>query len=192
MEAKMMYNTFLKNVPLTKKVIWLTLILLAFSLFTFGASSAAPVEQPQLQQTLPQQPYLPLEMAVEAASAALAQCETDGQRVSVAVVDQAGVEKVILKGDGAAPHTIASSVGKAFTAASMRRATGEIAATVAENPTLDELRTMDERILILAGGLPIEINGEIVGGIGVGGAPGGDLDAACAQAGLDQIVGAGN
>jgi hypothetical protein len=56
---------------------------------------------------------------------ALAQCEADGHRVTVAVVDQAGVEKVILKGDGAGPHTFASSVGKAFTAASMRRATGK-------------------------------------------------------------------
>jgi uncharacterized protein GlcG (DUF336 family) len=63
---------------------------------------------------------------------------------------------------------------------------------VAENPALDELRAMDERILILAGGLPIEINGEVVGGIGVGGAPGGDLDAACAQAGIDEMTGSGN
>ncbi|GIK36903.1 MAG: hypothetical protein BroJett011_07360 [Chloroflexota bacterium] len=188
----MINRTVLKSVSFPKRAVVITLALLALSLFIFGASNAAPSEQPQLQQALPQQPYLPLEMALEAASAALAQCETDGHRVTVAVVDQAGVEKVILKGDGAGPHTIASSVGKAFTAASMRRATGEIATAIAENPALDELRAMDERILILAGGLPIEINGEVVGGIGVGGAPGGDLDAACAQAGIEQITGAGN
>jgi uncharacterized protein GlcG (DUF336 family) len=46
---------------------------------------------------------------------------------------------------------------------------------------------MNANILILGGGLPIEIGGEVVGGIGVGGAPGGHLDAACAQAGLDSI-----
>ena len=160
----MMHNTFLKNVLFSHKALWLTLILLALSLFTFGVSNAAPAAQ----EALPQQPYLPLQMAIQAASA------------------------VILKGDGAGPHTIGSSVGKAFTAASMRRATADIAATVAENPAVAGLRDMDERILILAGGLPIEIDGQVVAGIGVGGAPGGDLDAACAQAGIDEIVGAGN
>lgn len=184
----MMHNTFLKNVLFSHKALWLTLILLALSLFTFGVSNAAPAAQ----EALPQQPYLPLQMALQAASAAQAKCEADGYRVTVAVVDQAGVEKVILKGDGAGPHTIGSSVGKAFTAASMRRATADIAATVAENPAVAGLRDMDERILILAGGLPIEIDGQVVAGIGVGGAPGGDLDAACAQAGIDEIVGAGN
>ena len=43
---------------------------------------------------------------------------------------------------------------------------------------------MNDRILILGGGLPIELEGEVVGGIGVGGAPGGHLDEACAAAGL--------
>ena len=46
---------------------------------------------------------------------------------------------------------------------------------------------MNENILMLGGGLPIEFGGEVVGGIGVGGAPGGHLDAACAQAGLESI-----
>ncbi len=188
----MLHNTVLKDVFFTRKALWLMLILLALSLFTFGVSNAAPAVQPRFQEALPQQPYLPLEMALQAASAAQAKCEADGYRVTVAVVDQAGVEKVILKGDGAGPHTIGSSVGKAFTAASMRRATADIAATVAENPAVAGLRDMDERILILAGGLPIEIDGHVVAGIGVGGAPGGDLDAACAQAGIDEIVGAGN
>jgi uncharacterized protein GlcG (DUF336 family) len=46
---------------------------------------------------------------------------------------------------------------------------------------------MNEKILMLGGGLPIEIGGEVVGAIGVGGAPGAHLDDACAQAGLDSI-----
>lgn len=188
----MINSRFWKNVSFIPKAVWLALILLALSSLTFGVSIAAPAEKPPLQETLPQQAYLPLEMAIRAATAAQANCEAEGHRVTVAVVDQAGVEKVILKGDGAGPHTIGSSVGKAFTAASMRRATGDIAANVAENPALDGLRDMDDRILILAGGLPIEIGGEVVGGIGVGGAPGGDIDAACAQAGIDEIADSGN
>jgi len=52
---------------------------------------------------------------------------------------------------------------------------------------LQGLREMNDTILILGGGLPIEIGGEVVGGIGVGGAPGTHLDDACAQAGLASI-----
>ncbi|MCE7984584.1 MAG: hypothetical protein DYG89_25710 [Caldilinea sp. CFX5] len=137
---------------------------------------------------LPTQPYLPLTMALDAASAALAQCEADGYRVSVAVVDRSGELKVLLKGDGAGPHTVNSSRGKAFTAASLGRATGELATMIAENPAVAGLRNMDERMLILAGGLPIVVNEVVVGGIGVGGAPGGNLDEACAQAGIDQML----
>lgn len=137
---------------------------------------------------LPTQPYLPLTMALDAASAALAQCEADGYRVSVAVVDRSGDLKVLLKGDGAGPHTVNSSRGKAFTSASMGRATGELATMIAENPAIAGLRNMDERMLILAGGLPIVVNEVVVGGIGVGGAPGGNLDEACAQAGIDQML----
>jgi uncharacterized protein GlcG (DUF336 family) len=54
-------------------------------------------------------------------------------------------------------------------------------------PTLQALREMNDQVLILGGGLPIEIGGEVVGGIGVGGAPGAQLDDACARAGLDAI-----
>ena len=63
----------------------------------------------------------------------------------------------------------------------------KLAEMMGKNPTLQGLRDMDRSILILGGGLPIEINGEMVGGIGVGGAPGAHLDDACAQAGLDAI-----
>ena len=177
---------------LTKKALALTAVLLAGSLLLFFSATSAAAPTPQKGPKLLEQSVLPLDLAIEAASAALAACEADDYRVTVAVVDQSGVEKVVLKGDGAGPHTLASSLGKAFTSASMRRATGDIASAIAENPELDELKAMDERILILAGGLPIEIEGEVVAGIGVGGAPGGHLDAACAQAGIDQIIGESN
>ncbi|MCA9839210.1 MAG: heme-binding protein [Trueperaceae bacterium] len=142
------------------------------------------------QTSLPvMQATISLDMALEAAQVALASCEAEGYRVSVTVVDASGNEKVLLKSDGAGPHTRASSFGKAFTSASMRSATADIAANTADNAQLDELKSMDERILILAGGLPIMLAGDVIGGIGVGGAPGGNLDAACAQAGLDAVLG---
>jgi uncharacterized protein GlcG (DUF336 family) len=69
----------------------------------------------------------------------------------------------------------------------MRGPTGNVAELIAKTPALQGLQNMNDRILFLAGGLPIEIASEVIGGIGVGGAPGGHLDAACAQAGLDSI-----
>jgi uncharacterized protein GlcG (DUF336 family) len=138
-------------------------------------------------QELPTAPYLPLDMAVEAAQAALQACAADGYNVSVAIVARDGATKVHLKADNSGPHTVGSAQGKAFTSASMGRDTTGLADFIGENPQHDGLRYMDERMVIQGGGLPIRINGALVGGIGVGGAPGGHLDEACARAGLDTI-----
>lgn len=138
-------------------------------------------------QELPREAVLPLAWANRAATAAQEKCKQDGYRVSVAVVDRAGVLRVLLRGDGAGPHSTDSSTKKAYTAASMGRPTGELAEMIGKTPAVQGLRDMNDKILILGGGLPIEIGGEVVGGIGVGGAPGGHLDAVCAQAGLDSI-----
>ncbi len=139
---------------------------------------------------LPQQAYLPINLALEAASAALAQCQNDGYSVSVAVVDRSGLLKVLLRDDNTGPHTITSSTRKAYTSASLGRSTQELATLVVENPAVAGLRQMDPQLLLLAGGLPIVVNNAVIGGIGVGGAPGGNLDEACAQVGVDAILAA--
>ena len=69
----------------------------------------------------------------------------------------------------------------------MRRPTSEFAQLITRMPAIQGLRDMDPDILILGGGLPIIMEGDVVGGIGVGGAPGGHLDDACAEAGLKSI-----
>ena len=166
----------------------LTVIAALMLTVTFIPSSYAQDDAGDEQMHLPQRSYLPLEVALSGAAAALDACVADGYSVSVTVVDAGGVQKVHLRADGAGPHTIGSSGGKAYTAASMKRATLGLANFIADKPALDGLRDMDDRILILGGGLPIEIDGAVVGGIGVGGAPGGDLDEACAQAGIDSML----
>ena len=98
---------------------------------------------------LPKEPVLPLALAQKAASAALAKCEEGGYRVSVAVVDQGGNVKVLLRGDGAGPHTQDSSARKAYTASSIRRSTQELAELIIKIPNLQALGDMNERILIL-------------------------------------------
>ena len=140
-----------------------------------------------MAEDLPREAVLPLAMANKAVAAALDKCTKDGYRVSVAVADRAGVLRAFSRGDGAGSHTVESSSKKAYTAASLRGSTGELAEMIGRMPAVQGLRDMSDKILILGGGLPIEIGGEVVGGIGVGGAPGGHLDAACAQAGLDSI-----
>jgi len=130
---------------------------------------------------------LSLGTANKAIQSAVDACKKDGYRVSVSVVDRAGVLRAMGRADGAGPHTVDSSRKKAYTAASVRRPTSELADLIMKVPTLQALREMNGEILILGGGLPIEIGGEVVGGIGVGGAPGAHLDDACAQDGLDAI-----
>ncbi len=138
-------------------------------------------------EELPKESMLPFGSANKAIQAALEACEKDGYRVSVSVVDRAGVLRAMGRADGAGSHTVDSSRKKAYTAASVRRPTSELADLIAKVPTLQALRDMNGEILILGGGLPIEIGGDVVGGIGVGGAPGAHLDDACAQQGLDAI-----
>ena len=148
------------------------------SLFLLGA---APTP-------FPKQSHLPIDLAVKVAGTALKKCLEDGYRVSVAVVDREGVTQALLRADRAGPHTVQSSAKKAYTAASLGRPTSDLANMIKDKPELQGLRDMDEKILILAGGLPILIEGELVGGIGVGGAPGGHLDEACAKTGLESLA----
>lgn len=136
---------------------------------------------------LPKEPILPLALAQKAANAALAKCEEGRYKVSVAVVDRGGNVKALLRGDGAGPHTQDSSARKAYTASSIRRSTQELAELITKIPNLQALQDMNERILILGGGLPVVVGNEVVGGIGVGGAPGTQFDEACALAGLTSI-----
>lgn len=153
-----------------------------FAATLFGASVSI-----SSAQELPTSRFLPMAIANEIALSAIAKCNADGFRVSVAVADRNGAPIVFLRGDGTGPHTADSARRKAYTAASMRSSTAELAERLAKNPAAAALATLPD-ILPLAGGLPVKAGEEIIGGIGVGGAPGGDKDAACGQAGLDSVA----
>ncbi|TKS61552.1 MAG: hypothetical protein EWM72_00300 [Nitrospira sp.] len=153
------------------------------TLLVFGLTATLSAHADEL----PKESVLPLGAANKAIQAALEACKKDGYRVSVSVVDRAGMLRAMGRADGAGPHTVDSSRKKAYTAASVRRPTTELADLITKVPTLQALRDINDNILMLGGGLPIEIGGDVVGGIGVGGAPGAHLDDACAQDGLDAI-----
>lgn len=177
------YSVAMWKSPVWKSMLVVQAVLLALSLF-LGAG------QVQAQASLPQETYLPLDLALQTASAALAQCQADGYRVSVAVVDHGGVLKVLLRDNGASTMSISSGTRKAYTAVNFGRSTQELATAVAENPALEGLRQIDPQVLILGGGLPIVVNDVIIGGVGVGGAPAGNLDEVCAQAGINELLAA--
>lgn len=143
-----------------------------------GVALAGPTEEIET---------IKLKTALKMAQKALEACDRRGYAVSVAVVDAGGNLKVLLRHDKAGPHTVDSSSKKAYTAFTLKRPTSEYAQKIAEKPEIQALRDMNEKILLLGGGLPIFYKGKIVGGIGVGGAPGGGLDERCARAALEVL-----
>ncbi|MEV6331565.1 heme-binding protein [Streptomyces sp. NPDC051909] len=127
--------------------------------------------------------HLTIEAATKAAQATLKAAEKENQRVSVAVVDRNGNTIVTLRGDGAGPQSYESAVKKAFTAVSWNAPTSELVKRLTNVPTLKDI----PGTLFLAGGAPVTADGGPIAGIGVAGAPSGDLDEKFAQAGVASL-----
>ncbi len=130
---------------------------------------------------------LTLDTALKMAQAALISCRDGGYQVAVAVVDRGGNPQVILRDRFAGPHTPETARRKAWTAISFRTNTTELAELTQPGNPQSGMREIPGA-LALGGGLMVQAAGSIVGGIGVSGAPGGDLDDACAQAGIDAVA----
>jgi uncharacterized protein GlcG (DUF336 family) len=129
------------------------------------------------------------ETALKAAQAAKAECAKRGWQVAVAVTDPSGLPLVLLRDRYAGWHTVAAAEGKARTAASWREATTTVAARVNKPGAAEAAIRNLPGVVMIGGGLPIEAAGQMVGAIGVSGAPGGDNDDVCAKAGLDAVEG---
>ncbi|MFI9150698.1 heme-binding protein [Streptomyces sp. NPDC053367] len=144
--------------------------------------AAAPVAAAQGSTT--QTTHLTVDAATDAAEAALEAAEKDGRRVSVAVVDRNGNTVVTLRGDGAGPQSYESAERKAYTAVSWNAPTSELAKRLEQAPNLKDI----PGTLFLAGGAPVTAKGAPIAGIGVAGAPSGDLDEKYAQAGAAALA----
>ncbi len=106
--------------------------------------------------------------------------------VTVTVVDRSGQTLAVLRHHNAGVHTIRASYKKAFTACSQKRETAEIAKGIKDGSIPEDVRFLDENILVMDGGIPIFLDGKVIGGIGVGGAHG-EGDVRIAEAGLKAL-----
>src|SRR6266511_508577 len=157
------------------------------SMWLVVAATLALVPYTAHTQTLVIERTLALNAAHEAAMAALEQCRKDGYKVTVTVLNRAGRTAVVLHDDGANPHTIENSLRKAYTSLTFRTPSGECGKRVTSSRTGAGALHLD-KVTSAEGALPILAGPEVVGSIGISGAPGGDKDAACAQTGIDRIA----
>lgn len=148
-------------------------------------ATSAPVATAADEATYAE-PNLTPEVALKAAQVALKKCRDSGYQVAVAVVDRSGVAQVVLRDRFAGPHTPDTAVGKAWTAVSFRTNTSDLLGMTAPGQPAAGIRDLP-RVVVLGGGLKIEARGNIVGAIGISGAPGGHLDDQCGKAGIDAI-----
>lgn len=158
-----------------KLAVGAALVLVGLSLVAYGQ---APAVKLLTQRALSEQAALAL------AEGALDKCHLDGYHVSVIVLDASGLIKVQVRGDGTGPHTLEHGRRKAYTALTFRRTSADTAKSWASSPTPPPVI---EGTVGAAGGVPIKAGDDVIGAIGVSGAPGGDKDEVCANAGIASI-----
>ena len=127
------------------------------------------------------------ETALKAAQAALAKCRKNDFQIAVAVVDRAGIVQVVLRDRFAGAHTPDTAINKAWTSASFRQSSAGLATETQAGKSMSGIRQLP-KVVAAGGALPIEAGGNLLGAIGVSGAPGGEADEVCAAAGIKAIT----
>ena len=125
-------------------------------------------------------------LANEMVGEAVAACAAQGYFVTAVLVDSDGLRQAVLRGDNAGPHTLDSAQYKAFTSVTVKSDSGAFAKRFESGPPPNLFVKLPQFVLA-AGAIVLKSGEELIGGLGVSGAPGGEKDEACAQAGLDQI-----
>jgi uncharacterized protein GlcG (DUF336 family) len=137
-------------------------------------------------QTVRTEKNMSLELANQIATASVAACSAKGYAVTATIVDRAGTIRAVQRADNAGPHTLGASLQKAYTSASARNTTLAMMETSQKNPGAANLGDIPG-FLLLGGGVPVKVGNDVIGAVGIGGAPGGHLDEQCAVAALDQV-----
>lgn len=138
-------------------------------------------------QTFASSPALTATKATELATEAVKIAEKQGYKVAATVVDANGAIVASVRGDGAAPTTTKTTFKKAFTAITAKQNTSDFLVNIHKGGhdylnkfVLSTLREGQDNIVLLGGGILIKRDDQVIGAIGVGGAPGGHLDDAIA------------
>ena len=131
-------------------------------------------------------PTVPIDLAVEAARAAVVSCA--GFHVAITVLDQAGFVKLAYLADGVAgPHTHTSD-RKARTALLIKAPSEQLtASSAADKAIADKVAADKDSYMAVGGGIPIVVNGQVIGSIGVSGGMPATKDKSCATDGLAAI-----
>jgi len=158
----------------------ITLALLATAPLFAATTAFAQAPQVQVEKNIS------MAMSLAIIQGAIEQCSKDGYKVSVTVVDKAGLVAGQVRGDGTPPHTMEFSRLKAYTART-RGMTSLQVMKAFEDPANAPLKQIPG-VVGVGGGVPIKAGNEVIGAVGVSGAPGGEKDEVCANAGIAKVA----
>lgn len=151
-----------------------TLLLSGFAIATLAAGADLPVQK-----------VLTLDVAQDIAAGALESCRAAGFKITITVLDASNGIKFFLRDDGSGLASTEISRMKAATVIMFGRPSGP-------PPDLPPGRPVPAPFLPgttnAQGGFPIKVGDETIGAVGVSGAPSGDKDAVCAEAGLKKVA----
>jgi uncharacterized protein GlcG (DUF336 family) len=149
------------------------------------ASASILVVGPACAQAPQAEKNVSMGMALAIIQGALEQCTKDGYKVSVTIVDKAGNVAASIRGDGTNPHTLEFSRLKAYTARTRGQTSLEFM-KLTSDPASAYLRQIPN-VVAVGGGVPIKVGTEVIGAVGVSGAPGGEKDEVCANSGIAKV-----
>lgn len=158
----------------------ITLALLATAPLFAAIPASAQAPQVQVEKNIS------MAMSLAIIQGAIEQCSKDGYKVSVTVVDKAGLVAGQVRGDGTPPHTMEFSRLKAYTSRT-RGMTSLQVMKAFEDPANAPLKQIPG-VVGVGGGVPIKAGNEVIGAVGVSGAPGGEKDEVCANAGIAKVA----
>jgi len=152
---------------------------------TAAALAVASIASANAQAPLAEK-NVSMKMAQAIIEGTIEQCTKDGYKVSVVIVDNAGLVRASLRGDGTNPHTMEFARKKAYTARTRGQTSLEFM-KLTDNPANAYLRQIPD-VVAVGGGVPIKIGDVTIGAVGVSGAPGGEKDEVCANAGIAKVA----
>lgn len=157
----------------------------AFATSAFAATAASSAIAPV--QGVAQRADVTLELANQLLNATMAACHAQGLTGVAAVVDRGGSLVALQRDDNVGPHNTLAAQRKAFTSLSTKTASRELSERARNNPEAENLNTLDE-LLLLGGGVPLKVGGQVIGAIGVAGAGGAATDEGCALEAIAKVL----